>query len=283
MTTRPARRLAGALAAAALTLGVAACSDPNSVAEQAKANPDAGYVAGDGSIVAVAPGDRKEPVTLSGETLDGGRLSVEDLRGKVVVVNLWASWCGPCEAEAPHLVALAESFTELVDTAPHDPDDLVVLVCCHGKKDPCCAVEGRVVARVLDDAVPGAVWETTHLGGDRFAGNIALLPEGSMYGRLDGTSAPDVVIGHLDGEVDLARHTVLERQPEPVRLQHLDRDDVLQHRLTPRGRCAAGARAAFPFPSLDQHGRGAAPAIPSRGPARAATGHLQARRGCGCR
>lgn len=112
MTTRPARRLAGALAAAALTLGVAACSDPNSVAEQAKANPDAGYVAGDGSIVAVAPGDRKEPVTLSGETLDGGRLSVEDLRGKVVVVNLWASWCGPCAKEAPHLVELNKELNE---------------------------------------------------------------------------------------------------------------------------------------------------------------------------
>src|SRR5699024_10918271 len=53
--------------------------------------------------------------------------------------------------------------------------------------------------------LPGSVWETTHLGGDRFAGNVAILPEGSMYGRLDGTSAPDVVTAHLDGDVDLTR------------------------------------------------------------------------------
>ena len=133
-----------------------------------------------------------------------------------------ATWREPSD-----LVALAERFTELVDTAPDDPDDLVVLVCCHGKKDPCCAVEGRVVARVLDDAVPGAVWETTHLGGDRFAGNIALLPEGSMYGRLDGTSAPDVVIGHLDGEVDLARWRgrTTWGSPEQVAVHSVMRDE----------------------------------------------------------
>lgn len=123
-------------------------------------------------------------------------LLVDSQRGRVVR----ETWREPDD-----LVRLADRFTELVEEAPEVLDDLVVLVCCHGKKDPCCAVEGRVVARVLDDALPGAVWETTHLGGDRFAGNVALLPEGSMYGRLDGTSAPDVVIGHLDGEVDLDR------------------------------------------------------------------------------
>lgn len=108
-------------------------------------------------------------------------------------------------SEPADLVALAERFGELCAAAPEVCTDPVILVCCHGKKDPCCAVEGRLVARVLDDVMPGSVWETTHLGGDRFAGNVAILPEGSMYGRLDGTSAPDVVIAHLDGDVDLTR------------------------------------------------------------------------------
>lgn len=108
-------------------------------------------------------------------------------------------------SEPADLVALAERFDELCAAAPEVGADPVILVCCHGKKDPCCAVEGRLVARVLDDVLPGSVWETTHLGGDRFAGNVAILPEGSMYGRLDGTSAPDVVTAHLDGDVDLTR------------------------------------------------------------------------------
>ena len=99
------------------------------------------------------------------------------------------------------LVALAGRFEDL----PDPTTEPLVLVCTHGRKDVCCAIDGRVVAAVLDDVLPGAVWETTHLGGDRFAGNVALLPEGSMYGRLDGDVASQVLLDHLDGRVDLDR------------------------------------------------------------------------------
>lgn len=97
------------------------------------------------------------------------------------------------------LVELAGRFDDLPDPS----EEPLFLVCAHGRKDVCCAMSGRVVAAVLDDLLPGAVWETTHLGGDRFAGNAALLPEGTMYGRLDGDNVSDVILGHLDGRVDL--------------------------------------------------------------------------------
>lgn len=112
MTPLPSRRamLSGAGAIAA-TAALAACtSGGNTVADQAKAGDNKGYIAGDGSIVTIDPDERAEPVTLSGDTLDGDTFSVEDHRGSVMLVNLWASWCGPCAKEAPELVSLHERY-----------------------------------------------------------------------------------------------------------------------------------------------------------------------------
>ena len=56
-----------------------------------------------------APADRELAPSISGTTLDGQPLDLDDYRGTVVVLNSWASWCGPCRDEVPAFVDLAGS------------------------------------------------------------------------------------------------------------------------------------------------------------------------------
>ena len=103
-------RTAALLAAPVLALSLAACSqDPNSIAAQAKSGNRQGYVSGDGTVEQIPAAKRNKPVALSGTTLDGASWSVAEQAGKVVVLNVWASWCPPCEKEAPELKKSAET------------------------------------------------------------------------------------------------------------------------------------------------------------------------------
>lgn len=79
----------------------------------------------------------------------------------------------------------------------------VFLVCTHGRHDVCCAERGRPLARALNASHPEQTWECSHIGGDRFAGNLLMLPEGICYGRADADSGPRIAAGHLDGRLDL--------------------------------------------------------------------------------
>ncbi len=131
--------------------------------------------------------DRGAAVALAGTTLTGEHLDVAHLRGKVVVVNVWGSWCAPCRTEAPVLAALSRSYADrgvafvgvnvkdnraaalafersygIAYPSIEDPDGRAVLAL--SQYVPASAVpvtlvldtEGRVAARVL-----GAVREAT--------------------------------------------------------------------------------------------------------------------------
>ena len=77
------------------------------------------------------------------------------------------------------------------------------LVCTNGRHDPCCANLGRPVSRALQARADGAVWESSHFGGDRFAGNLVCLPHGLYFGRLSPEDAERVVHAYEQGTVDL--------------------------------------------------------------------------------
>ena len=76
-------------------------------------------------------------------------------------------------------------------------------VCTHGRHDACCAELGRPVARALHASHPEETWDVSHIGGDRFAGNVLVLPEGLYYGRVPAAHAPALARAHVDGLLDL--------------------------------------------------------------------------------
>lgn len=104
-TASRTRRTVPALVLTCVTaLGLAACSsDGNSISKQANQGSDKNYLAGDGSLAQLAPSQRGKPVTLSGKLVTGQPWSTKDHPGKVIVVNVWGSWCPPCKAETPDL------------------------------------------------------------------------------------------------------------------------------------------------------------------------------------
>ncbi len=162
-------------------LVVAGCSESRPAAE-------GGFVGGDGSITLVAPDQRQPAPKITGELLGGGTFDSADQLGKVVVYNVWGSWCEPCRKEAPALVAAAKATTDAAvfmginirDPNPaqslafvrafevpydsiFDPDGRVLLD--FGKHLPPNAIpstlivdkEGRVAARVLGEVTEATI------------------------------------------------------------------------------------------------------------------------------
>ncbi|WP_282693077.1 TlpA disulfide reductase family protein [Streptomyces sp. CC208A] len=106
---RAPRRALAAVGVLSAALALSACGgDDNGTSGGGNTN----FVTSKGGVSTVAKGERAGINEIAGETLDGERLDVADLKGKVVVLNVWGSWCGPCRAEAPHFVKVANDLKD---------------------------------------------------------------------------------------------------------------------------------------------------------------------------
>jgi hypothetical protein len=82
--------------------------------------------------------------------------------------------------------------------------DPLLLVCTHGRRDRCCALDGRALVKALVEAGEPEVWECSHLSGHRFAPTALVLPTGYLYGRLDVATAVQARKAAELGEVETA-------------------------------------------------------------------------------
>lgn len=127
--------------------------------------------------------------------------------------QLWVAHTGP-DAEPWLQHAVVDDPAVLLDLdlaalaagqrpALGQPDTVpLLLVCTNARRDACCAVLGRPAVQTLAGRHPGRVWESSHLGGHRFAPTVLSLPDGFLYG---GPHASSLTLDACRGRTALPR------------------------------------------------------------------------------
>ncbi|HEX5040377.1 MAG TPA: sucrase ferredoxin [Candidatus Limnocylindria bacterium] len=150
---------------------------------------------------------------------------------------------GPPEAGAPRRLTLIDTETrtmatrQIVSPAEIDAEAAasaaveefgepvsgpIFLVCTNGKRDACCALRGRALMTELSAVEPESVWETTHLGGHRFAANLVCLPHGIVYGRVSPGDGPRLADAYRAGRLDTALLRGRSAWPAPAQVAEVE-------------------------------------------------------------
>jgi thiol-disulfide isomerase/thioredoxin len=142
------------------------------------------------SVLAVGADAPKADLTLKDAA--GQKVRLRDLRGKVVVLNFWATWCGPCKAEMPMLVDMEKQY------AGHD----VVFI---GASLDDAKTKGKVPAFVSEYKIGFPVWYSATADdmdqlkmGEVVPATVFLDAEGHVVARIMGQARPEEVKERLD-------------------------------------------------------------------------------------
>lgn len=180
--------------AAAFTAGttLSACSDDAEGSPSAE--PQIGYVRGNGTITTIAKGERSPAPELSGTTLSGEDRSLSDFAGRAVVINVWGSWCPPCRKEAPELAAaareLADKEVEFLGISTRDNDKSTALAFERRFEVPYASIydpAGELLLGFRETLPPNAIPST-----------LVIDRDGMVAARVIGETTKSTIVGLVE-------------------------------------------------------------------------------------
>jgi len=118
------------------------------------------------------------------------------------------------------------------------------LICTNGKRDPCCAKFGMPVYAAMLAQVGSQVWQSSHVGGHRFAANLVCFPHGLYFGRLTPGNVKQVLDRYQQGKIHLEFYRGRACYPEEVQAAEY-------HRRRETGELGL---EAFTFQDFEQQG-----------------------------
>jgi thiol-disulfide isomerase/thioredoxin len=172
------------------TLALVACSASNGSQTSGQS-----FVAGDHTITLLAPDQRPVPGALRGQTIEGQTLDLASQKGHAVVLNVWGSWCAPCQKEAP---ALQKASQEL---KPKGVTFIGINTRENGNKEAAAAFErahGITYPSLFDADSTALLALRGAVSANAIPSTVVIDPQGRIAARISGATTTVTLVDLVD-------------------------------------------------------------------------------------